>query len=298
MVDSGSTDATVALARATGATVVEHAWRGFAAQRNVALDRASGDWILEIDADERVTPALRDEILGVPRRPGRRGPVRAAAARAVPRRVARPGGQVPELPPAPVPPRRLPPRRGAASSTRGWSPRSGAAAGRRARAPAGRRLGRGAARHVAVRAAGCRRRPRSAARSPTPARSSHARRRSSRYRLVVDGGWRDGLAGLVRIGARLPLRRARDRRAGCSAARPRRLPGRPTGTEHFGRDGGRPGRCGSSPSPPASVTASAALAWLEAARAAGADVALITDATAGGARAIRARRLRRLGVCT
>jgi glycosyltransferase involved in cell wall biosynthesis len=62
LVDSGSTDATVQIARAAGATVVEQPWLGYAAQRNVALDHASGTWVLEIDADERVTPRLRSEI--------------------------------------------------------------------------------------------------------------------------------------------------------------------------------------------------------------------------------------------
>ncbi len=62
VVDSGSADDTVALAHAAGATVVEEPWRGFAAQRNVALGHAHGDWVLEIDADERVTQTLRAEI--------------------------------------------------------------------------------------------------------------------------------------------------------------------------------------------------------------------------------------------
>ncbi len=62
VVDSGSRDATVALARAAGATVVEQPWLGFAGQRNVALDHAHGDWILEIDADERISEPLRAEI--------------------------------------------------------------------------------------------------------------------------------------------------------------------------------------------------------------------------------------------
>jgi hypothetical protein len=63
VVDGGSSDGTVAVARARGARVVEQQWLGFAAQRNVALDAATGDWILEIDADERVSPELREEIL-------------------------------------------------------------------------------------------------------------------------------------------------------------------------------------------------------------------------------------------
>jgi len=62
VVDSGSRDRTRELAAAAGAKVVENPWPGFAAQRNVALDHAGGDWVLEIDADERVSPELADEI--------------------------------------------------------------------------------------------------------------------------------------------------------------------------------------------------------------------------------------------
>jgi hypothetical protein len=62
VVDGGSTDATVKLARDAGAKVVENPWPGFARQRNVAIAHASGDWVLEIDADERVTPALAQSI--------------------------------------------------------------------------------------------------------------------------------------------------------------------------------------------------------------------------------------------
>lgn len=65
VVDSGSTDRTVAIAQAAGARVVEHPWLGFAAQRNVALDHARGEWVLEIDADERVSAALREEVQGL-----------------------------------------------------------------------------------------------------------------------------------------------------------------------------------------------------------------------------------------
>ena len=42
--------------------MIEHPWQGFGAQRNVAIDDADRDWVLEIDADERVTPGLRAEI--------------------------------------------------------------------------------------------------------------------------------------------------------------------------------------------------------------------------------------------
>jgi glycosyltransferase involved in cell wall biosynthesis len=62
VVDSGSRDRTMEVARRAGARVIEHPWRGFGAQRNVAIDAAAGDWILEIDADERITSRLRAEI--------------------------------------------------------------------------------------------------------------------------------------------------------------------------------------------------------------------------------------------
>ena len=62
VVDGGSSDRTVEIARAAGARVVSHEWRGFGAQRNVALDHATGDWVLEVDADERVSGELRAEI--------------------------------------------------------------------------------------------------------------------------------------------------------------------------------------------------------------------------------------------
>ncbi|CAB3699627.1 glycosyltransferase family 2 protein [Achromobacter sp. SIMBA_011] len=64
VVDSGSTDGTVELARALGARVeVTADWPGFGRQKNRALDLATGDWVLSIDADERVTPELAREIL-------------------------------------------------------------------------------------------------------------------------------------------------------------------------------------------------------------------------------------------
>jgi len=62
VVDGGSHDRTIEIARAAGARVIENPWPGFAAQRNVALDHAQGDWVLEIDADERVSPELAAEV--------------------------------------------------------------------------------------------------------------------------------------------------------------------------------------------------------------------------------------------
>jgi glycosyltransferase involved in cell wall biosynthesis len=62
VVDGDSQDGTADIARAKGARVATAAWRGFGAQKNFALSLASGDWVLSIDADERVTPALAHAI--------------------------------------------------------------------------------------------------------------------------------------------------------------------------------------------------------------------------------------------
>jgi glycosyltransferase involved in cell wall biosynthesis len=62
VVDRGSADATQAIARAAGATVIEQSWLGYGPQKNVALAHATGDWVLSLDADERVPPALAAEI--------------------------------------------------------------------------------------------------------------------------------------------------------------------------------------------------------------------------------------------
>lgn len=66
VLDSGSTDDTVALARAAGARVEVNAdWPGFGPQKNRVLAMAGGEWVLSLDADERVTPALAREIQAV-----------------------------------------------------------------------------------------------------------------------------------------------------------------------------------------------------------------------------------------
>jgi glycosyltransferase involved in cell wall biosynthesis len=62
VVDAGSTDTTVAIARDKGARVETHEWAGFGPQKSYALSLATGDWVLSVDADERVTPALADSI--------------------------------------------------------------------------------------------------------------------------------------------------------------------------------------------------------------------------------------------
>jgi glycosyltransferase involved in cell wall biosynthesis len=62
VVDSGSTDRTRERALAKGARVLEHAFEGYRAQKDFAVRSARNDWVLCLDADERVTPALRASI--------------------------------------------------------------------------------------------------------------------------------------------------------------------------------------------------------------------------------------------
>ncbi len=63
--DSFSTDRTCEMARAHGAEVLEHPFSNYAAQRNAALQAVEADWIFFVDADERATPELAEEIKGI-----------------------------------------------------------------------------------------------------------------------------------------------------------------------------------------------------------------------------------------
>lgn len=69
VVDSGSKDDTVAKCQALGAKVVFHAWDGYGPQKRFAEDCAGNDWILNLDADEVVTPELAQEIAALMRTP-------------------------------------------------------------------------------------------------------------------------------------------------------------------------------------------------------------------------------------
>jgi glycosyltransferase involved in cell wall biosynthesis len=62
VVDSGSTDRTVEIAKSFGAKVFVEEWKGFAAQKNSAIDKATGDWILSLDADEEIDSPLQRAV--------------------------------------------------------------------------------------------------------------------------------------------------------------------------------------------------------------------------------------------
>ena len=72
VVDSGSRDDTVEIARRSGARVIDRDWTGFGAQKNFAVGAAANDWVLCLDADERVTPEMAASIaaeMAAPRAP-------------------------------------------------------------------------------------------------------------------------------------------------------------------------------------------------------------------------------------
>ncbi len=202
VVDSGSTDGTQTLARAAGARVIEHPWPGFGAQRNVAADHATGDWILEVDADETITPALADEILAFLATPGPRDRVDLLALPMRHRFLGRPLGPSAQYPNY----RTRMFRRGAVRHDEGRSVHEGlkptdavvalhgdmthelASSWREAVGDVWRYTKLEAAQfHPVVT-------PRAAAVGVVARPAAKAL-----YRLVVDGAWRDGWRGLVKV---------------------------------------------------------------------------------------------------
>jgi glycosyltransferase involved in cell wall biosynthesis len=71
VVDSCSTDRTVEIAKSFGAQVFVEEWKGYAAQKNSAIDKATGDYVLSLDADEEVAPDLASEIQRIMEEPPR-----------------------------------------------------------------------------------------------------------------------------------------------------------------------------------------------------------------------------------
>ena len=73
VVDCGSADRTVEIARGSGAKVIHHDWPGHVAQKNFAVEQASHRWILSLDADERVSPELAERVRATLRAPDAAG---------------------------------------------------------------------------------------------------------------------------------------------------------------------------------------------------------------------------------
>ncbi|MFQ5662578.1 MAG: glycosyltransferase family 2 protein [Terriglobia bacterium] len=88
LVDSGSTDRTCAIARQHGARVIERPWTDFSDQKNFAAAQAKHQWILNLDADEELSPALQAELQRW------KGEPAAAVAYALPRKARYLGGWI------------------------------------------------------------------------------------------------------------------------------------------------------------------------------------------------------------
>jgi glycosyltransferase involved in cell wall biosynthesis len=73
VVDSGSTDRTVEIAKSFGAKVFIEKWKGFAAQKNSAIDKAANNWVLSLDGDEEVSAKLAENISSVLKNPSASG---------------------------------------------------------------------------------------------------------------------------------------------------------------------------------------------------------------------------------
>lgn len=63
VIDSGSTDRTVEIAKQAGARVLQRPWPGYGQQKNFGMQQAKNDWVLSVDADEEVSSELKSEIL-------------------------------------------------------------------------------------------------------------------------------------------------------------------------------------------------------------------------------------------
>lgn len=300
VVDGGSGDQTVALAEGAGAKVLENPWPGFAAQRNVALHAAGGDWVLEVDADERVSPELRASIETL-----LAGPNSAEADVAVFALRHRflggllgPSGKYPAY-------RTRLWRRGSYEHDESRRVHEGVEPRERPVVLSGDleheladTLGEALAdawRYARLESSHI-----SPPRGPKPYLVGIALRPAVKlaYRLTLDGGWRDGWRGLLKVAldagsdalvwSRVLVRRL-SRSKGCGEVAQAREPT----DAHFGRRPAGPPKVVALAHGPAA--AARARDWLSALAAGGVDVALVCDrSAAAGGEAIAGQRVRRL----
>ncbi len=277
VVDSGSRDRTVEIAIDAGARVVEHPWEGFGAQRNIAINHATADWILEVDADERLTPELAEELLSFLRDPPKEMAIGVLPMREwFLGRLLGPSIKYPRY-------RTRLFRRGVYSHDEDRTVHEGIW-------PQGPTwVAKGDMHHVLAdslrealidwwRYAHLE----SAQVAPLPGLSAYAGAIVVRpmaklaYRVIVDGGWRDGVRGILRIlldcsaDAVVGLRRL-PRRGDDSVAHPSR------DGQHFGRTEPHRGPVRLVALVEGATDTRRAVAWLARARDAGADVALATN---------------------
>ena len=293
VVDSGSTDRTRALAVSAGARVIENPWPGFAAQRNVAIDHAQGDWVLEVDCDERVSAPLREELLAF-----LADPPADVDLGAIPRRNRLLGHWLGASAKFPEYQFRLL-RRGTHRHDERRTVHEGLA-------PAGLTyVAEGELEHVLAdgwgellgdwwRYAALESEMLTDARPVAAYLTGIAVRPLQKlvFRLMIHGGWRDGWPGLVKIG----LECASDSLVWSRALARRGVGATPVADGgHFGIKGVRTGPVRLIALAGGARAALRAAAWLEDGAAAGAETVLITDAPPTRAGATRVRRVDRMG---
>jgi Glycosyl transferase family 2 len=306
VVDGGSRDRTVAVAREAGARVIENPWPGYARQRNVALGAASTEWVWEIDADERVSQRLADSVRAFLADPPADVDVGACAIRnRFMGRMLGPSAKYPQYRfrlfrrAGRLHDERLPVHEGLPAS-RGTVVLDGELVHELAGS-----LGE-AARDVwryAQLQAPYVSKPRSVLQYPIGIAVRPATKLL--YRLVLEGGWRDGWRGTLKIGldcasdalvwVLVLRRRTHDAVATSDGHRPDRRRGAPV-SGHFGVAWGEQQRPVKIVAVAGGVTATRRAAhWLAAVKCDGAEVALVTDQPAGELGGVRLRHTSHLG---
>ena len=96
IVDSFSTDNTIDILEAFDIKLYKEKWHGFAQQKNCAISKCTGEWILSLDADEVVSKALKDELLRVIKSPGKNIGFKIARKLFIGKRWVKQGGYYPD----------------------------------------------------------------------------------------------------------------------------------------------------------------------------------------------------------
>ena len=96
VVDSFSTDNTLNILELFNVTLYQEKWQGYSTQKNFAISKCSGDWVLVLDADEIVSKALRDEIVNVIKSPGQNVGYKVKRKLFIGKRWVRHGGYYPD----------------------------------------------------------------------------------------------------------------------------------------------------------------------------------------------------------
>lgn len=97
VVDSFSTDNTVSILEMFNVTIIQEKWQGYSKQKNLAISKCTGDWVLVLDADEVINPALKNEILKAINNPKNLGGFKIKRKFYIGKRWIRYGGYYPDF---------------------------------------------------------------------------------------------------------------------------------------------------------------------------------------------------------